>query len=486
MRGHRGPRRPRPAGRLGGRGRAWCAAAAERLGAAFRAERGRRSTPGPNLEARARAARYAVLARRTCCSATPPTTRPRPCCSTCCAAPGSTAWPACGPTRRHPILGLRRAETAGPVRGARASTPVDDPSNADPAFRRNRVRHEVLPLLDDVADRDVVPVLARQAELLARRGRPPRTEAGARSTPTDAAALRPRPRRCARRRRARVAAGRHPERHPPDAATVERVLAVARGEPGATEVGGGSAGRAHRGPARRSVPSAGVRQGAVTSPIVARLEPTVPDSAPTTDPDLGGDRRQRGRAAARRIAELGEEITARLRGPGAAAGRRAQGRVHVHGRPGPRHRPARRVRLHGRVVLRQRHQDERRGPHREGPRPRPRRPRRADRRGHRRLRAHPQLPAQEPAGPRPGQPRGVRPAAEGGPAEGRARRCATSGSASPTTFVVGLRPRRRPSATATSATSATFVEAPSTVDTESARPVPGRRARCRATACREP
>ena len=40
---------------------------------------------------------------------------------------------------------------------------MDDVTNADPRFRRNRIRHEVLPLLADVAQRDVVPVLVRAA-----------------------------------------------------------------------------------------------------------------------------------------------------------------------------------------------------------------------------------------------------------------------------------------------------------------------------------
>ena len=38
--------------------------------------------------------------------------------------------------------------------------------NRDPAYRRTRVRHELLPLLDDIAQRDVAPVLSRQAELV--------------------------------------------------------------------------------------------------------------------------------------------------------------------------------------------------------------------------------------------------------------------------------------------------------------------------------
>ena len=39
--------------------------------------------------------------------------------------------------------------------------------NHDPAFTRVRVRHELLPLLDDIAARDLVPVLCRQGALAA-------------------------------------------------------------------------------------------------------------------------------------------------------------------------------------------------------------------------------------------------------------------------------------------------------------------------------
>ena len=52
------------------------------------------------------------------------------------------------PGTRHPILALRRAETAALCAPA-GSTPVVDPINADPRFVRNRVRGELLPLLDD-------------------------------------------------------------------------------------------------------------------------------------------------------------------------------------------------------------------------------------------------------------------------------------------------------------------------------------------------
>ena len=194
--------------------------------------------PGPNLEARARAARYGALPPGVLTGHTAddqaetvllnlhPRGRARR------AGRDGPAGRLAGP----PILALRRAET-GALCDAVGLVPVDDPSNVDPALRRNRVRHEVLPLLDDVAERDVVPVLARQADLLA-------ADAAmldglaAELEPTDARALAAAPLPLARRAiRAWLRTGA--ERHPPDAATVERVLAVARGEHAATDVGGG-------------------------------------------------------------------------------------------------------------------------------------------------------------------------------------------------------------------------------------------------------
>ena len=135
----------------------------------------------------------------------------------------------------------------------------------------------------------------------------------------------------------------------------------------------------------------------------------------------GGGRRRSGDAAGAASPSWANADHRGLRRPVAAPRRRPQGRLHVHGRPGPGHPPAGRVRLHGRVVLRQRHQDQRRRAHREGPRPRPDRPPRPDRRGHRRQRPDPGVPAAEPPGPQPGQPRGVRPAGEGRPPAGRSR-----------------------------------------------------------------
>ncbi len=109
------------------------------------------------------------------------------------------------------------------------------------AFRRNAVRHRLLPLLAEVAGRDPVPVLCRQADLL---GDDADLLEGwaAELDPTDARALRAAPRALARRavrRWLRHGPGADAERHPPSAAEVERVLAVARADAVACELAGG-------------------------------------------------------------------------------------------------------------------------------------------------------------------------------------------------------------------------------------------------------
>jgi tRNA(Ile)-lysidine synthase len=134
---------------------------------------------------------------------------------------------------RRPLLRLRRAETAA-LCDDLGLTPVRDPSNDDPAFRRNRIRHELLPLLNAIAERDIAAVLARQADLL-RDEADLLDELALTIEPTDAAAVREAPLALARRALRRWLA----DPYPPDAATVERVLAVARGDAVACEVAGG-------------------------------------------------------------------------------------------------------------------------------------------------------------------------------------------------------------------------------------------------------
>ncbi len=211
------------------------AAAAARFGADFRSLRVV-VDDGPNLEARARDARYAALPADVCTGHTADDQAETVLLNLLRGA-GGPGLAAMRPGPRRPLLGVRRAETAGLCAGL-GLEPVVDPSNEDPRFRRNRIRHEVLPLLADVAGRDLVPVLCRQADLL-------RDEADLLSAlasevdVNDARSLREAPVALARLAvRAWLTLG-PAVTHPPDAATVERVLGVARGQVVATDVGAG-------------------------------------------------------------------------------------------------------------------------------------------------------------------------------------------------------------------------------------------------------
>ncbi|CAM8659570.1 MesJ tRNA(Ile)-lysidine synthase MesJ [Acidimicrobiia bacterium] len=211
------------------------AAAAARYGAQFRSESVAVS-PGPNLEARARTARHAVLSSEAALGHTAEDLAETMLMNLVRGA-GPDGLAGIRPGVRHPILGLRRSETEEVCR-MEGLDPVMDPSNTDPSFVRNRIRREVLPLLADVAGRDIVPILARQAGVFADLADHVRVEA-LEIDATSASAL-----AAATPAVARVAIREwlrqdDPERHPPDGATVERVLAVARGEAVGTEIGSG-------------------------------------------------------------------------------------------------------------------------------------------------------------------------------------------------------------------------------------------------------
>ena len=306
-------------------------AAAARVGARFES---RRVTvaPGPNLEARARAARFAVLPPDVATGHTMDDQAETILVNLLRGA-GADGLAGMAPGPRHPLLGLRRHETHA-LCAATGLVPVCDASNDDPAFVRNRVRHELLPLCSAVAGRDLVPVLARQAAVL-------RDEAAlleslsadALPDPADARAVaavdaaRPALARRALRRwlRAETAAAAGSagsaadgpggadaaggvggvgaaDAHPPSLAEVERVLAVARGAAVGTELSGGVRVRRTRG--RLRVERA--TSGSVT--------PVTPDAANAgvpawAGPDVGPVLVDADRVA-RRVAELGAQITA--------------------------------------------------------------------------------------------------------------------------------------------------------------------------------
>jgi tRNA(Ile)-lysidine synthase len=217
------------------------AAAAARFGAAFRSECVT-VDQGPNLEARARTARYGVLPPGVLTGHTADDQAETVLLNLLRGA-GLDGLTGYRPEQR-PIRRLRRRETRA-LCDELGLVPLDDPTNDDPRFRRNRVRHELLPLADAIAERDVAAILARQADLLRADGALLDVLADA-LDPTDAGALAAAPEPLARRAvRAWLRTGA--ECHPPDSATVERVLAVARGDALAADVGQGRSVRRSRG-----------------------------------------------------------------------------------------------------------------------------------------------------------------------------------------------------------------------------------------------
>lgn len=204
---------------------------ARRCGADFRAERVEVGE-GPNLEARARAARRAVLSDGHATGHTAEDRAETVLINLLRGASVAGLAPL-RPGPRHPLVDLRRAETEA-LCAVAGVQPLADPMNRDRRFLRVRVRHELLPLLADLAGRDVVPILCRQADHLGSVA----DLLGALASdidPSDARSLAAAPEPVAALAVRALLGGVHP----PDSAAVGRVLAVARGERLATEVGGG-------------------------------------------------------------------------------------------------------------------------------------------------------------------------------------------------------------------------------------------------------
>jgi tRNA(Ile)-lysidine synthase len=188
---------------------------------------------GPNLEARARDARRATLPPGVLTGHTADDQAETVLLRLLRGA-GADGLSAMTPEPTRPLLALRRHETRALCIELGYRT-VDDPMNVDPVHQRVRIRHEVLPLLADVAGRDVVPLLTRTADLL-RDDAELLNELAGQLDPTDATALAAASPTLARRA---VRVWLTFEGYPPDLAAVERVLAVARGEHVACEIGGG-------------------------------------------------------------------------------------------------------------------------------------------------------------------------------------------------------------------------------------------------------
>ncbi len=223
------------------------AAIAAQLGARFHARRAPVAR-GPNLEARARQLRYGELERTRVAIAaevvlvghTADDQAETVLLNVLRGAAGA-GLAGMSPRRDRvvrPLLTFRRADTRAICDELHLPV-LDDPMNHDAEFRRVAIRRDVLPMLSTLAARDLVPVLARQADIL-------RSEsefldalavgAWPDADPPTAAGLSALPEVLARR-----AVRNWLGPPPPSSAEVERVLAVASGATRGAELAGGRA-----------------------------------------------------------------------------------------------------------------------------------------------------------------------------------------------------------------------------------------------------
>jgi len=184
---------------------------------------------GPNLEARARQARFALLPPDVLTGHTADDQAETVLINLMRGA-GTEGLSGMRYTHSKPILHLRRHETEA-LCAAFEIDLVEDSSNSDPRFQRNRVRHELLPLLNSIAQRDVAQLIARESQLIGDDEKDLASVIDVFDAPALAAAPLPLARRAIRMWLANP--------YPPDAATVERVLEVARGIHPGCEIGGG-------------------------------------------------------------------------------------------------------------------------------------------------------------------------------------------------------------------------------------------------------
>lgn len=185
---------------------------------------------GPNTEARARDARYAAMPPHVLTGHTADDQAETVLIN---ALRGAAASGLSGmrPGVTRPLLALRRTDTEAICRH-HGIEPVADETNSDPRYVRNRVRHELLPLMSDISHRDPAVLLARTADLL-RADNDFLDELASHLDPTDAIAIANAPTPLAYRALRQWLS----QPYPPDLATLERILTVARGDALACDIG---------------------------------------------------------------------------------------------------------------------------------------------------------------------------------------------------------------------------------------------------------
>ena len=208
-------------------------AIAARLGAAFELRRVH-VEPGPNLEARARGARYGALPSDVLVGHTADD-RAETVLFNIGRGAGlaGAAAPHAGVGR--PLLRLRRFETQALCEQFGLPT-VRDPMNDDPTFARVAIRNDVIPALANALGRDPVPLLNRHAQL-ASQALEVIADLAAGLDSASAAQLAAAPRAVAAEAlRSWIS---ETVGSPPSAASIDRVLDVAAGRGTATEITGG-------------------------------------------------------------------------------------------------------------------------------------------------------------------------------------------------------------------------------------------------------
>lgn len=207
------------------------AALCDQLGAAFVSHRVT-VEDGPNLEARARAARQSVLPFGVLTGHTADD-QAETVLLNLMRGSGTDGLGGMKRSTTKPLLALRRSETHGLCRDL-GIVVAEDESNLDPRFRRNRIRHELIPLIDNIAQRDTVGIIARAANLMAD-DEQILDELAQEVDVHDAIGLARAPLPLSRRAIRRWLSNPYP----PDSATVERVLEVARGLHPSCDIGRG-------------------------------------------------------------------------------------------------------------------------------------------------------------------------------------------------------------------------------------------------------
>ena len=208
-------------------------AIAARLGAGFELRRVS-VDPGPNLEARARASRYATLPRDVLVGHTADD-RAETVLFNIGRGAGLAGAAAPHAVVGRPLLGLRRFETHAVCKQLDLPT-VRDPMNDDLSFARVAIRNEVIPALARALGRDPVPLLNRHADL-ASQALEVVAALAAELDPASASDLSAAPRAVAAEAlRSWISAtvGSNPS-----AASIDRVLDIAKGRVVATEITGG-------------------------------------------------------------------------------------------------------------------------------------------------------------------------------------------------------------------------------------------------------